>query len=242
MARVKRAAVNARPPSSLCAASSKPTVAVTGGSAERFGHVRHDQARIDAAREERAERHFALQAVARLPPTAAHRLRPAGRSTGADVGVEVLDVPVVADRCRGSRRSASDVGRLQLAHVPIRGRAARRNSQATGSLRSASRSRSPFHAGLALIALISDAKCEHAVERGMEQRLLAEPVARQQDAPRACRSSMANANMPSSRSTQCVAVLLVGVDDRFGVGVGAEAVAALPRGRGAARGGCRSRR
>ena len=66
---------------------------------------------------------------------------------------------------------------------------------------------------------------EHAVERGVKQRLLAEPIARQQHA-----ASVQVADRERKHAVEPldarVAVFLVGVDDRFGVGVRPEPVSA----------------
>jgi hypothetical protein len=66
---------------------------------------------------------------------------------------------------------------------------------------------------------------EHAGERGMEQRLLAEPIARQENSAGVliCDRKRKHAVQPFDAA---VTVFLVRVDDRFGVGVSPEPVAA----------------
>ena len=67
---------------------------------------------------------------------------------------------------------------------------------------------------------------QRVAELGVVERLLPEPVAREERARCRGSSQSANANMPFSRSTQRGAALLVEVDDHLGVGVRREAVAA----------------
>ena len=50
---------------------------------KRFGHVGHDKTRIDSSRQERADRHFAFEALRRRPPISAYRCRPAARPADA---------------------------------------------------------------------------------------------------------------------------------------------------------------
>ena len=66
---------------------------------------------------------------------------------------------------------------------------------------------------------------QHAIEGRVEQRLLAEPVAGEQQAPL---PQVANRKREHAVEVidAVVAVLFVGVNDRFGVGLGAELMAA----------------
>ena len=68
-------------------------------------------------------------------------------------------------------------------------------------------------------------KVKHTVERGMEQRLLAESIARQQHATRVVIGDRERKHAVQPLDAG-VTVFLVGVDDRFGVGMSLEPVAA----------------
>ena len=67
---------------------------------ERLGHVGHDQARVDAAGQECAKRHFALEPIR---DGRAERLVHGvdQGALGALIGVELGDVPVSPGRRRG---------------------------------------------------------------------------------------------------------------------------------------------
>ena len=85
--------------------------------AERFGHVRHDQTRINSATEECPERHLALQAIG-------HGSTKRGIDfldqliIGTIVGVELRDVPVLM-RFDMTVSGAQPMSRQQLEHVSV---------------------------------------------------------------------------------------------------------------------------
>ena len=213
-------------------------------SVGQLGHQRHVQARVDAARQERAVRHVAHHAQAdRLADQRFQSLDvllglraawPARRGRAAAAS----SVRAAAGRCRrrrsaGGRAAAS--ARLRTACSGAGVAAKVRYSDSASSFRRGVMRR------VAEQRLDLRAEQQRVGQRGEVQRLDADPVARQQQAPAA-----AVPQGEGEHAAQVVdavgAVLLVQVQDDLAVARASESGGRALRGPGGGRRGCRSRR
>ena len=206
--------------SSSNSASSKPIENVFTGSRRLLRHRGDDGARVDAAGEERAERDVARSAAAASPRASSSRsslVEP--RSSDA---VELAASSRAASSARRARRPSCQTsvcagGSLRIAaeraqRVP--GRTGRR-----GSASIASRSTSRAIVGSSSSARHLRGEPERAAALGVEERLLADAVAREQQLRGGARPRARTRTCPRRCRTQSRAVLLVEVDDHLGVAV-----------------------
>ena len=225
-------------------ASSKPIENVLTGRVDCLGHQRDDVARIDAAAEERAERHVADAAACRTASRS--RSQRAPRRLARSSSVELRAAAAAASSARRatpSARSTSEVvRRRQLAdarEVPSSGSA---RTGRTGSASIAARSSRGRDARIGRSsALISEPNTSRVAVARVEERLLAEPVAREQQTPLRASQSAKREHAAQPRDAVDAALLVErGRSPRCRVRCGSDGRA--PRARRAARGSCRSRR
>ena len=212
------------------ALSAKPTENVRTGSRALLRHHRDDDARVDPAREERAERHVGDEALA-------DGVRTPSR-TAVEPLVLVERSPPAAARAASSARSVTSAvlddeqadpgGGAGCPRAPSR-RPGR--SRVRGTRRAARGSTRRPTPGNVSSAFSSDAKAtEPSGELRPEERLLAEAVAGEQE-PLAARVPEREREHAVEVLDEAVAVLLVEVRERRRVAGARERVAAGARAR-----------
>ena len=208
------------------------------GAAGKLPHEAHDDRRIDAAGEERPQRHVALQAgldrrgkpAAEQPGVLAPRQRLFDAEVGLPVGPDLQ--PVVAVNCQVARRQFADalpdcprVGHVLVGQVFIKGL----------------RVDVPRHAGDLQDALQLAGEEQPAGLVAIDQRLLAQPIAGQEE--------KAALGVPEGEGEHAVqqadhfrAFILVEMDEGFRIAERLEDGGRGLPGGGGGRGSCRSRR
>ncbi len=186
------------------------------------GHGRHDRARVDAAREKRAERHVADQA--KTHGFADERVEPLEIFLfAADVAVaRELQIPVRANR------HVPALGDEQMRRRQLRNRAIDRVRAGHVGQREVrvERVRAPCARHVGILEDGLDLRSEGDAGRGhrVVERLHAEPIAHEQQ-PAVRLVPQREREHPAEAIHRAVAPLLVCVDDHFGVRLRAEAVA-----------------